>query len=194
MDATTTATTDPGSMLHNNVDVTAKTKNDSYNVFRDSLLRYLGYANEVGESFRYQFPKLVRPSYVVAFGYCGMDALSTGYRVWNQQQQSPTTTPSKPNKQQQAIVAETFDTLVWQSLASVMIPGAIINILVKASRRAVSRSPITLPVILSKWLPTSVGLGSIPLIIHPIDNAVDYAMDNSIRMVLFDQEEKEKEI
>ena len=26
----------------------------TYNVFRDSPLRYMGYANEVGESFRYQ--------------------------------------------------------------------------------------------------------------------------------------------
>jgi hypothetical protein len=25
-----------------------------YNVFRDSYLRYMGYANEIGESFRYQ--------------------------------------------------------------------------------------------------------------------------------------------
>ncbi len=25
-----------------------------YNVFRDSPLRYMGYANEIGESFRYQ--------------------------------------------------------------------------------------------------------------------------------------------
>ena len=25
-----------------------------YNIFRDSALRYLGYSNEIGESFRYQ--------------------------------------------------------------------------------------------------------------------------------------------
>lgn len=25
-----------------------------YNIFRDSPLRYCGYANEIGESFRYQ--------------------------------------------------------------------------------------------------------------------------------------------
>lgn len=28
-----------------------------YNVFRDSALRYMGYANEIGESFRYQVSK-----------------------------------------------------------------------------------------------------------------------------------------
>ena len=27
---------------------------EEYNVFRDSALRYMGYANEIGESFRYQ--------------------------------------------------------------------------------------------------------------------------------------------
>ena len=33
------------------------------NIFREVPLRYLGYANEVGESFRFQAPKLVMPSY-----------------------------------------------------------------------------------------------------------------------------------
>ena len=27
---------------------------EGYNIFRDSALRFMGYANEVGESFRYQ--------------------------------------------------------------------------------------------------------------------------------------------
>ena len=44
-------------------------------MYRDSLLRYLGYANEVGESFRPILPRLVVPSYVVSFGYVGMDTL-----------------------------------------------------------------------------------------------------------------------
>ena len=38
-------------------------------IWRDTPLRLLGYANEVGESFRYVFPRLVVPSYAVAFGY-----------------------------------------------------------------------------------------------------------------------------
>ena len=35
------------------------------------------------------------------------------------------------------------------------------------------------------YLPTAVGLLSIPLIIHPIDTFVDFAMDNSIRCTPF---------
>ena len=32
----------------------SSSSSEQYNVFRDSPVRYLGYANEVGESFRYQ--------------------------------------------------------------------------------------------------------------------------------------------
>lgn len=47
---------------------TAKTK--EFDIYRDSLLRYCGYANEVGESFRPVVPKLfVHLSYAVAVMY-----------------------------------------------------------------------------------------------------------------------------
>ena len=32
-------------------------------------MRYMGYANELGESFRPIYPKMVAPSYMVSFGY-----------------------------------------------------------------------------------------------------------------------------
>jgi hypothetical protein len=56
--------------------------NKDNNILREIPYRYLGYANEVGESFRYQFPRLVMPTYVVAFVYCFADAALTGYRQW----------------------------------------------------------------------------------------------------------------
>ena len=42
-------------------------------IYRDTPVRFMGYANEVGESFRYQFPKFVLPSYGIAFAYCFAD-------------------------------------------------------------------------------------------------------------------------
>ncbi|ACI65388.1 predicted protein [Phaeodactylum tricornutum CCAP 1055/1] len=75
----------------------------------------------------------------------------------------------------------TVDTLLWQSLASVMLPGATINMVVKASRLIVQKSPLAVPVLVSQWLPTAMGLGSIPLIVQPIDNGVDYILDRSTR-------------
>ena len=62
-----------GAIINNAINVMGTTNKDdsrkdpsstipsnTYNVFRDSPLRYLGYANEIGESFRYQ----VRTSYI----------------------------------------------------------------------------------------------------------------------------------
>jgi len=143
---------------------------EEHNIFRDSLLRYLGYANEIGESFRYQFPRAVMPSYILAFGYCGMDSLSTGYREWNKAKES--------EKLRNSSIA-TFDTLLWQTLASVMIPGFTINAIVRVSRFAVLKTAANQS--LKTWLPTGFGLGSIPFIIHPIDNSVDYLLDNTTR-------------
>ena len=48
-------------------------------IWRDTPVRLLGYANEVGESFRHIFPRMVIPSYVIAFGYTFADCGDKGY-------------------------------------------------------------------------------------------------------------------
>ena len=60
-----------------------------------------------------KFPRLVAPSYVVAFGYCGLDAMSAGYKEWN-------TTDNKIQEnslhsKEARVAFATFDTLLWQS-------------------------------------------------------------------------------
>lgn len=80
------------------------------NIFRDTVLRFLGYANEVGESFRYQLPRMVRPSYIVAFSYVGADALYCAYRHSEKNQK---TIGNKVERVHAAVVG--FDALVWQS-------------------------------------------------------------------------------
>ena len=52
-----------------NRESTAQLVNKDIDIWRDSPVRLLGYANEVGESFRYIFPRMVTPSYVLAFAY-----------------------------------------------------------------------------------------------------------------------------
>ena len=62
------------------------------------------------------------------------------------------------------------DTLVWQGLASVVVPGFTINRLCAVSRVLLSRhARRLLPQQARKWATVAVGLGSIPFIIHPID-------------------------
>lgn len=178
----------------------------SYDIFRDSPLRYLGYANEVGESFRYQYPKFVTPSYILAFGYCFADAMTSGYETYHQQQQPQQKQQKTKKKENDDVVVSTSplfdatiataDTLIWQSLASVTIPGFTINMIVRACRfvvqqqqqsssslsQKITRSPMMTATVM-KWFPTCVGLASIPLIIHPIDRMVDYLMDSTFRQI-----------
>ena len=57
-----------------------KTPNEP-DIWRESLLRYAGYANEVGEAFRHILPKLVGPSYGIAFLYVAGDTFDKGKRA-----------------------------------------------------------------------------------------------------------------
>lgn len=49
-------------------------------IFRDTLVRYVAYSSEVGESFRYVFPWFVIPSYCYAIGFCVLDVIDKCYK------------------------------------------------------------------------------------------------------------------
>ena len=174
--------------------------NGSVNIFRDTAVRYLGYANEIGESFRYQYPKFVIPSYVVAFGYCLADAIHTGYQSYynHHHHYNKITDPSTSNNSNsnhhdeqlriRRMMVGTFDTLLWQSFASVFIPGYVIHTIVKVTKYSITRIipqqrhvQLVVPIFITTWLPTIMGLGAIPFIVHPIDHSVDYVLDNTVR-------------
>lgn len=74
------------------------------------------------------------------------------------------------------------DVFVWQMLASVIIPGFVINRITWGAGLLSKQSK--LPGIARKWLPTVIGLAAIPLIIRPIDNGVDHVMDRTYRKFL----------
>lgn len=71
------------------------------------------------------------------------------------------------------------DTLLWQSFASVIIPGFTINRICAAVQFVQKRSNNM--ALKNKWIPTVIGLTSIPLIIHPIDNLVEHTMNMTYR-------------
>lgn len=50
-------------------------------VWRDTPIRLFGYANEIGESFRYIFPAAYKPSYMLASGYCFCDVVDKAYKA-----------------------------------------------------------------------------------------------------------------
>ena len=81
----------------------------------------MGYANEVGEAFRaLVHVNWVRLSYGVASAYVLAD---TNDKSRKTAATLPTDEPGRTSK----IAVAAFDTLLWQALASVIIPGFTIN-------------------------------------------------------------------
>ena len=93
------------------------------------------------------------------------------------------------------------DTFIWQSLASVMIPGQVIYAMVRLSKMALMKGEMRISqqnlnhqnkwkqnmykMFLNKkflkFSPTVFGLFLIPFIIHPIDKSVDLLMNEVVR-------------
>uniref|UniRef100_A0A670ZPH3 Mitochondrial fission process protein 1 n=1 Tax=Pseudonaja textilis TaxID=8673 RepID=A0A670ZPH3_PSETE len=139
-------------------------------LYRDTWVRYLGYANEVGESFRALVPvSVVWASYGVATTYVTADAVDKGKKA----------NPQEGGRAMQAAVAM-VDTFIWQGLASVAIPGFTINRICAGSLYLMG-SLTRWPLPVRKWTTTAVGLTAIPFIIKPIDRSVDFLMDSSLR-------------
>ena len=95
----------------------AKEETKEVDIWRDTPIRLLGYANEIGESFRYIFPAAYKPSYILASGYCMCDVLDKGYKTYRDQ----------GFVLRKNIFVNSFDAMVWQFLASVFVPGFLIN-------------------------------------------------------------------
>jgi len=157
-------------------------------LLRETHLRYLGYANELGEAFkRFLHPSLYKFSYVMAAGYVLADSVDKGmraYHTWRAEQQAKDDPLSPDFNREPAskmpIVTAVADTLLWQTFASVVVPGMAINRAVWASDIALTSIP-KLPMTVRRWGPTLVGLSLIPLIVHPIDNGVTWVMERTVR-------------
>ena len=146
-------------------------------IWRDTPVRLLGYANEVGESFRPIFPKFLVPSYALAIGYTFCDCADKGKKAYK----------AENNKITQLVIASSIDALVWQLLASVAIPGFMINRIVHLSEKQINKRYASgakirgLPV---KYVPIFLGLSTIPFIVEPIDHFTTVMMNHTLRKFL----------
>lgn len=77
------------------------------------------------------------------------------------------------------VLLSTSDTLIWQAFASIIVPGFTINRICAMVRFMQKGS--TSVALKKPWISTLVGLVSIPIIIHPIDHAVERTMDVTYR-------------
>uniref|UniRef100_A0A0N4ZQU1 Mitochondrial fission process protein 1 n=1 Tax=Parastrongyloides trichosuri TaxID=131310 RepID=A0A0N4ZQU1_PARTI len=143
-------------------------------IYRDTPIRYLGYSNEIGEAFRAMVPiNLVRLSYMVAFGYVIADTMDKGSKISKQRF-------NNNEERRNAVMITMGDTLLWQTCASVVIPGITINRVCKLSNWILTKG-IKMSPIIAKPVTTAIGLATIPFIVRPIDAFVELTMDKTIR-------------
>ena len=139
-------------------------------IYRDTLLRYLGYANEVGEAFRPLVPvEFVYISYVAAISYILADTFDKG----------------KKGVDAGGVVSGTLgglDCFKWQMLASVIFPSFCINRLVFLLESLQEANSLP-DLLMASWVPTAAGLIAIPLIILPLDTLAHFVMNQSFRRV-----------
>lgn len=142
-------------------------------IINQVIFRYLGYANEVGEAFRSLTKKIVvQASYGIAIGYVLADTADKATK----KQKLP---EALGGGNRGALIAG-GDCLIWQMLASVIVPGFTINRICWASQKMIKAAKLKgHPIV--KFVPTALGLVSIPFIIHPIDGAIDSLMDKTYR-------------
>jgi fission process protein 1 len=137
--------------------------------YRETSLRYMGYANELGEAFTSYLPEWGLPaSYCVAASYVMFDTIDKGQKAFDAAEEEDKIIDT---------LRISTETLTWQMLASVFWPGSIIRVIVNLSANLVSNDDL-------HFVPTIVGLLAIPLIVKPIDTTVDKLMENSISKVI----------
>jgi len=142
--------------------------------------RFLAYASEVGESFRPNIHRnIVRGSYALSLGYVASDVFVKSHDTYK------TTHDSKKT------AIETTDSIIWHSFASMILPAVTIHSIVKYTGKFINKANLlrSFPRFRG-WLPTLIGLSSIPFIIHPLDHATDFAMDNTVRRLYRNENKK----
>jgi hypothetical protein len=127
--------------------------------------RPLAYASEVGESMRKVIPKLVTPLYALSIGYVFVDIaikyLNIGDRSTNYKKYF------------------LLDLSLWHLGASILFPAITINRFVHGSTYLLNKAKVGNKV--AVFGPAIAAVCLIPFIVHPLDHATDWLMDNSFR-------------
>lgn len=119
------------------------------------------YTSEVGEAVRSFNPTLTRALYGVTFTYLFADIAVHTYHA-------------EGNK-----YIACGDSILWHSMASLAAPSLIVHQTVKHSSKVINLMKLSKRT--SKYAPIVLGLGVIPFVVHPIDHAADWIMDNTYR-------------
>lgn len=139
-----------------------------FDPYRETSIRYMGYANEVGEALENYLPDWGLPaSYCVAATYVMFDTLDKGQKAFD--------TAPREERFEESLKAST-ETFIWQILASLFWPGGVIRLTVNIIDLLIPGD--------DEYISTVLGILLIPVIVRPIDEFVDDIMEDSVSKVL----------
>lgn len=146
-------------------------------VFRDTGLRYLGYANDFGEAFRSIIgPVWAHRTYWIAGAYAAADSLSKGKDAFKEAK------GESFHDRVLHFLGGVLDAGVFHFIASITVPPMIIRAL---QEKIVGSMPQRMAkTAIGKSLPVAAGLAIIPLIVKPVDWAAEKFLDMTIRPAL----------
>ncbi|CAG9136567.1 hypothetical protein JYU34_006439 [Plutella xylostella] len=138
-------------------------------LFRDTSIRYFGYGREIGGLLRSHIPGNI---------YRGLHTATAGYVMCDTAHK--TILMMRNDGRLWKVIAATGDALIWQGLASLVIPGLAINRIVFYTFRALNNTSHK-GTKMQQTITTAVGMLSIPIIVTPIDRTVDFFMGITYR-------------
>ena len=134
-------------------------------------VRALAYTSEIGEASRPIVPKgIVNLAYGLSFGYVFADMAVKIHDVQTQGQEQMLWTG--------------IDSGIFHTSASIVTPAVVIHSIVKFAGKIQTKILNSKNITghkYMKFIPSIIGLVSIPFIIHPIDHGTEYIMDHTIR-------------
>ena len=151
-----------------------------YDIYRDSPLRYMGYANECGEAFAAWLPPFGVPAtYGVATVYVLADTFDKAIKA------------NKEKGMKEGVIVG-LDTVTWQITPGGLLAGEFYSRHGEPDELVGFKLPADLSLdiggldaaTIEKALPTAIGLMTIPFIVKPIDKTIDWAMEESVTKVL----------
>ena len=133
--------------------------------------RWMAFASEGTEPFRpVASVWFVRLGYGLSFLYVFADIGVRAYKTHEE---------TKSAKETAILIG---DTTVFHTFASMLLPAVTIHSIVKYSGKAIQKAHFleSVPRV-RQWIPTIIGLCSIPFVIQPIDHGVLFALNNTTR-------------
>ncbi|KAG8282691.1 mitochondrial fission process protein 1-like [Homalodisca vitripennis] len=135
--------------------------------FRNPPGRYLGYCHVVGRALPDDIvsPTTKRFLRTTTFAYMAFD---TVYKTIDNRRFNP--------------ILKAADALIWQSLATILIPGFVVELAAKGSGMLVHHLQVSKP--MSRYIPLGMVLMAMPIFGDSIDRTVDLVLDNTTRPLI----------